>query len=513
MIKTGVNKPGSLSVGQLNQAGKWLRFALAALTISLPVAATGYDLGDYGHKWPGAQTTFYIGMPGISDSGVPWSQAFGEAAGEWNAATRFTFDLNPQYRNPCVGHDGSEAPDFVNGVDFSRTVCGVNFSEGTLAVTAFFTEFNTLGGLDLVETDIIFNQARAYDVYDGPLRTNANGAFVFDFRRVALHELGHALGLEHEDDGQPSIMTSRIGNLDAIQDDDIAGVEFLYGGIERCMAKPAGFGWHYDALDSNDCQILELMAGGTDDSAVDIWIMDIPETLDVTLDTITSGGLDSVLLVMDEGLDIIAHDRESAGDCRPRITQAFEPGRYYVLVNTFSSDVAIACGDVKPITTGPYRLSIKYQHEDLIPLPGHVSFQGGVADEAVFYGGVTVDGGQTFVNSVRPDQVIDVRGKIDIDPDHQGQPGFVVAAVVLPEGEILVKNPAGDMVPYQPEAGVPIYQRRTLGAQESINVLDQLRPADIGVSSIEADFLIGYGVDSQPGELHFHQQPINLIVE
>ena len=76
-----------------------------------------------------------------------------------------------------------------------------------------------------------------------------------------------------------------------------------------------------------------------------------------------------------------------------------------------------------------------------------------------------------------------------------------------------MKNPAGDMVPYQPDAGVPIYQRRTLSAEESINVLDQLRPSDIGITSIEADFLVGYGVDSQPGELHFHQQPINLIVE
>lgn len=489
-----------------------LRRPLIALLLALPVTTFAFELGDFGHKWSSARTLFYIGLPGISDSGTPWSQAITEAAQEWNDATRFTFDLSTEYRDPCVGHGDSEEPDFVNGVDFSETICGTNFSEGTLAVTAFFTEFNTLGGLNLVETDVIFNNKRLFDVYDGPLKTNANGAFIFDFRRVALHELGHALGLQHEDDGQPSIMSSRIGNLDALQEDDIAGVEFLYGGIERCMAKPAGFGWHYDALDTSDCQVLELMAGGSDDSAVDIWVLDVPKTLDVTLDTITSGGLDSVLLVMDEGLGIIANDRDSAGDCRPRINQTFEAGRYYVLVNTYSSDVPMAC-DVKPGTTGPYRLSIRYQHDDLIPLLGHVSFQGGDAEDAVFYGGVTVDGGQTFVNSVRPDQVIDVRGKIDIDPDHQGQPGFVVAAVVLPDGEILVKNPAGAMVPYQPDAGVPIYQHRTLGAEESINVLDQLRPADIGVSSIEADFLIGYGVDSQPGELYFHQQPISLIVE
>lgn len=483
---------------------------IAGVALLAPKTVQAYELGDFGQKWPGAKTTFYIGLPGISGSGIPWSEAFREAAEEWNASTRFTFDLNAEYRDPCVGYDGSVPPDFLNGVDFRSDVCGRDFDEGTLAVTAFFTEFNTLGGMELVETDVIFNQNRLYDVYDGPLRRASSGAFEFDFRRVALHELGHALGLAHEDDGQPSIMTSRIGNLDSLQEDDIAAVEFLYGGIERCMAKPAGFGWHHDALDDSDCQILELMAGGTDDSAVDIWVMDVPSALDVTLDTITSGGLDSVLLVMDEGLGIIAHDRDSAGDCRPRINQQLDAGRYYVLVNTFSSDTMLNCGTAKE---GPYRLSIRYEHDDLIPLPGHVSFQGNNADQAAFYGGITADGGQTYINSVRPDQVIDVRAKIDIDPKHQGQPGFVAAAVLLPDGEILVKNPAGDMVPYQPEAGVPIYQRRSLSAEESINVLDQLRPSDIGVTSIEADFLVGYGVDSQPGELHFHQQPINLIVE
>lgn len=489
-----------------------VRQGLLVLISSLSVTAGAYELGDFGHKWPGARTLFYVGLPGTSDSGIPWSQAMAEAAQEWNEETRFTFDLSPEYRDPCLGHESSEEADFINGVDFGQSICGSEFSQGTLAVTAFFTEFNTLGGLDLVETDIIFNESRLFDVYDGPLQTAANGSYIFDFRRIALHELGHALGLQHEDDGQPAIMTSRIGNLDSLQEDDIAGVEFLYGGIQRCMAKPAGFGWHYDALDSSDCQVLELMAGGTDDSAVDIWVLDVPDNLDVTLDTITSGGLDSVLLVMDEGLGIVAHDRDSAGDCRPRINQTLAAGRYYVLVNTYSSNVIEACG-VEPITTGPYRLSIKYQHNELIPLPGHVSFLGGDAEQAEFFGGVTIDGGQTYINSVRPDQVIDVRGKITIDPDHQGQPGFVVAAVVLPGGEILVKNAAGAMVPYQPEAGVPVYQHRTLGAEEFINVLDQLRPADIGVSSIEADFLIGYGLDSLPGELFFHQQPINLIVE
>ena len=63
--------------------------------------------------------------------------------------------------------------------------------------------------------------------YRGPLRPN-----FYDFHRVALHEFGHVLGLDHPDQAGQSkvaIMNSVISNLDSLAADDIAGVDFLYG--------------------------------------------------------------------------------------------------------------------------------------------------------------------------------------------------------------------------------------------------------------------------------------------
>lgn len=112
----------------------------------------------------------------------------------------------------------------INEVFFSNTVFGMAFgSDGTLAVT---TTWYT--GNQRVEADVIFNTAWTWDSYRGVQHASP----VIDLQRVALHEFGHVLGLDHPDDaGQTvaAVMNSHVSNTDSLTTDDITGAQSLYG--------------------------------------------------------------------------------------------------------------------------------------------------------------------------------------------------------------------------------------------------------------------------------------------
>ncbi len=160
----------------------------------------------------------------LTEYGPCWDDAARDAARQWNAVgANFTFRISPS-RPVSVSCTSSDV-DGINTVVWADTQCGMAFGENTLAVTHLW--FHDSSG-EIVDSDVHFNSNEDWSTYSGPRRFGA-----IDFHRVAIHEFGHVLGLDHPDDhGQSvnAIMNSKADDTDRLQADDIAGIRAIYGG-------------------------------------------------------------------------------------------------------------------------------------------------------------------------------------------------------------------------------------------------------------------------------------------
>ncbi|MEP7156970.1 MAG: CARDB domain-containing protein [Betaproteobacteria bacterium] len=201
-------------------AARWASLAASALLLSavmLPGSASAYSL--LGTS-PGGHLTMNLAMQSLIGN-----QPVVDAMAQWNAAGIGPNADHGFFIGVAGGTSGNCGRNQVNEVTWSNTNCGLAFGSSTLAVTSTWSSSGKV-----IEVDMLFNNAKTWSSYSGALKFNADGTSLNDLGRVALHELGHAAGLDHPDDaGQSvaSIMNSRISSTYTLQADDIAGAHAL----------------------------------------------------------------------------------------------------------------------------------------------------------------------------------------------------------------------------------------------------------------------------------------------
>ena len=211
------SEPGVGARGPTRRWGKGVTLAVFSLS-----AAFGYN-PQTAPLWQAGETVELNLQLGtltkgpLLDGSITWNEPVLAAIAAWNHHLGTT-----QLRGVRDGTAQIAKNNGANTITFGADAFGEAWPARVLAYTYIFAN-----GSRRTEADIVFNSSTwTWNSYRGVPRAN-----VYDLQRVTLHELGHAIGLDHPDaigQSESAVMNSTYSDGDVLLPDDINGAAFLY---------------------------------------------------------------------------------------------------------------------------------------------------------------------------------------------------------------------------------------------------------------------------------------------